>query len=119
MKILKRLSAILVVIGIALVIAGPVWSRFQSSRMRSLQQQMEDIVSNPENISANNAVHKEFAKNMAVQMGRIGDAVKHAMRIVYFGVLCSIIGLGGVTLCLNQEIKSKGIPNKSLDRTSG
>ena len=118
MKILKRISALFVVAGILLVVAGPIWSRFQTSRLRSMQDQMKEMVGNPQNISADSPDQKQFAKDVATQMGKIGDAVKHSMRLVYFGVLCTLIGFGGVTFCLNQEIKTGGVPNKTPEHIS-
>ena len=80
-----------------------------------MEKRMRELVANPDNISANSELEKEFGKNMAIQMGRIGDAAQHSIRLSYIGTLCALVGLGGVCLCLNQEIKRTGIPNISVE----
>jgi len=115
MKILKAISATLTLIGIALVIGAPVWARLQTSELHSMDKQMREFLANPDNISANSELDEEFGKKMLTEMGSVGDVVKQSMRLTYFGTLCTLVGLGGVCLCLNQEIKRNGIPNISVD----
>ncbi|MDD2600841.1 MAG: hypothetical protein PHO37_16735 [Kiritimatiellae bacterium] len=107
MNVIKTISWLLVVVGISLTISGPAWSKLQASHMHSLQKEMEQIAVNPDLISADSPVEKEFAKNMALQMSRMGDTIKYAMRLVYFGVLSSLIGFAGVNLSLSYEIKGR------------
>ena len=118
MNIFKKLSPFLVVLGILLVIAGPIWSRFHTSRLRSMENQMKETIANPENISADSPVEKEFAKDMAIQMARVAGTVRHSMCLLYIGVLCALVGLAGVTFCLNHEIRTKEVPNQTSELTS-
>lgn len=115
MKILKRLSALSVILGISLLIAAPLWGQVQRSRMMSLHTQMEEHLENMTDIPVEDLIESEIGEQMILQTAKLSGFVRSVMHLLYAGLLFTLFGFSGITFCLNHEIKTLKTPNKRIE----